>query len=267
MPILNDVLLQAGLDDKESAVYSTLLQHGGLTVLDLATKSNQKRTNLYNILENLKHQNLVREIKTKGTTKYFPQSPVEIEKLLERKSQQMHHAKLNYEILITSLTSQFTLIEQKPLITYFEGLTGLQRLYDDVNATGKDILLLRSTFDDQRKDVDGLIAKQIVEQVKRGIHAKVIGPMEDYEETKELYTKYDKIRLVEERYIDEFPFELPAQILIYGNKTAISTIRKDIVITIIEHKDVTNTFRVLFEFIWAYSAAQHERITKGWVQE
>lgn len=267
MPIINDVLAQAGLDNKEASVYNTLLSSGGLTVLEIANKSGQKRTNLYNILENLKHQNLVKEIKEESTTKYFPQSPREIEKLLERRSQMVHHAKLNYEILINSLQSQFTLIEHKPLITYFEGIKGLQRLYDDINDTGEDILLLRSTFDDKRKDVDDLIATQIVEQVKRGIHAKVVGPLEDVDEAKALYTKYDKARLVEERFIKNFPFELPAQIMIYGTKTAISTIRKDIIITIIDHKDVTETYRVLFNFIWEYSTPEHNEIVKDWVQE
>jgi HTH-type transcriptional regulator, sugar sensing transcriptional regulator len=267
MTVIDDVLTQAGLEEKEAAVYNTLLNEGGLTVLEIANKTGQKRTNLYNILENLKDQNLVKEVKEETTTKYFPQSPREIEKLLERRSQMVHHAKLNYEILIGSLQSQFTLIEHKPLITHYEGLKGLQRLYDDVNDTGEDILLLRSTFDDKRKDVDGMIAAQIVEQVKRGIHAKVIGPLEDVEEAKTLYTKYDKTRLVEQRFIRNFPFELPAQILIYGTKTAISTIREDIVITIIDHKDVTDTYRVLFNFIWEYSTPEHLEIVKDWVIE
>lgn len=268
MSIVNDVLIQAGLDGKEASVYNTLLGNGGLTVLEIANKSGQKRTNLYNILENLKQQNLVKEVKEESTTKYLPQSPREIEKLLDRKSQMVQHAKLNYEILIESLQSQFTLIEHKPLIIYYEGLKGLQRLYEDINQTGEDILLLRSTYDDKTsKEVDDMISKQIVEQVKRGIHARVIGPLEDIEETKALYTKYNKARLVEERYIKNFPFNLPAQILIYGTKTAISTIKKDIIITIIDHKDVTDTYRVLFEFIWAYATAEHNEIVKDWVQE
>ncbi|NMB91900.1 hypothetical protein GYA37_03590 [candidate division WWE3 bacterium] len=267
MSLINEVLTQAGLDSKEASVYSTLLNNGGLTVLEIANKSEQKRTNLYNILEDLKQQNLVKEVKEGTTTKYFPQSPKEIEKLLERKSQMVHHAKLNYEILINSLQSQFTLIENKPLITYLEGIKGLHRLYEDINDTGEDILLLRSAYDDKRKDVDNLVSAQIVEQVKRGIHAKVIGPLEDIEEAKSLYTKYDKIRLVEERYIKNFPFNLPAQVTVYGTKTAISTIRKDIIITIIDNKDTTDTFRTLFDFIWKYSTPEHNNIVKNWVQE
>jgi sugar-specific transcriptional regulator TrmB len=265
--IINEVLEQSGLDAKETSVYSTLLSNGGLTVLEIAKKANLKRTNLYNILENLKQLNLVKEVKEAGTTKYYPQSPRQIETLLERKSQMLNHAKLNYDILVSSLQSQFTLIEKKPLITYFEGIKGLQRLYDDVNDTGKDILLLRSTFDDKRKDVDALVSKQIVEQVKRGIHAKVIGPLEDVNEAKTLYSRYDKARLVEERFIKNFPFNLPAQILIYGNKTAISTIREDIIITVIDHKDVTDTYRVLFDFIWEYSTAEHNQVVSGWRQD
>ncbi len=267
MSLLNDVLEKAGLDKKESDVYTTLLNNGGLTVLEIARESGQPRTNLYNILEDLKQQNLVEEVKKESTTKYFPKSPKEIDKLLDRKSQMIKHAKLNYEILLNSLQSQFTLIEHKPLVTYHEGLEGLKRLYDDVNQTGDDILLLRSTYDDYKEEMDEIIAEQIVEQVKRGIHAKVIGPLEDIEEAKALYTKYDKHRLVEERFIKNFKFELPAQILIYGNKTAISTVKEEIIITIIDHEDVTNTFKVLFDFIWEYSTPEHKKIVKDWKQE
>ena len=264
--MIDDVLAQAGLDSKESAVYTTLLNHGGLTVLEIANKSGLKRTNLYNTLEKLKHLNLVAEINEDNTTKYFPQSPREVEKLLERRAQQVNHAKLNYEILINSLQSQFTLIEHKPAITTYEGLAGLKKLYADINNTGKDILLFRSTYDDKRQDVDDLIAEQIVEQVKRGIHAKVVGPLEDEEEARLLYTEYDKARLVEERYIKNFPFNLPAQILVYGTKVAISTIRKEIIITVMDNKDISDTYRVLFDFVWKYSEREHGKIVKQWAK-
>lgn len=103
-----------------------------------------------------------------------------------------------------------------------------------------------------------------MEQVKRNIHVKVAGPLGDLEETKSLYTKYDKPRLVEERYIKKYPFNLPAQIMVYGTKTAISTIRKEIVITIIDNKEIADTFRILFDFIWTYSTPEHNEIVKGW---
>jgi len=143
-----------------------------------------------------------------------------------------------------------------------EGLSGLQKLYQDINDTGKDILLLRSTYDDKRKDVDRLVQKQLTEQVKRGIHAKVAGPPE--KDAKELYTKYDKLRLVEERFISKFPFNISAQIIIYGNKTAIATIRKNIIITLVDNEEVTQTFRVLFDFIWQYATPEHKELVKDW---
>ena len=129
MPILNDVLAQAGLDEKEAEVYITLLNNGGLTIVGIANKSGQKRTNLYNIVTHLKNLNLVKEIKEGSTTKYYPQSPREIEKLIESKAQMLQHAKLNYEIIINSLHSQYKLTEKNHLVTYYEGLTGLKQLY------------------------------------------------------------------------------------------------------------------------------------------
>jgi sugar-specific transcriptional regulator TrmB len=54
MPIINEVLLQAGLDEKESEVYSILLQNGGMTVLEISKKSSQKELIFITFLKTLK---------------------------------------------------------------------------------------------------------------------------------------------------------------------------------------------------------------------
>lgn len=262
MDVFNDVLKSAGLDDIESKIYNTLLNNGALTILELSKKANLKRTNLYNVLADLENKNLVKKVSKGKTTQYFPQSPREIQSLIEMREEQLNIAKSTFEILVDNLQSKYNVISYKPTITYFEGLMGLQRVYDDLLDTGEDILLFRSTYDDKRRDVDLLIQKQMTEQVKRGIHAKVIGPPEV--DAQELYTKYDEIRLVEERFISKFPFELPAQIIIYGNKTAIATIRKNIIITLIDNPDITKTFRVLFDFVWQYATPEHNELVKKW---
>ena len=262
MDVFSDVLHQAGLDEVEAKAYYTLLTNGALTILDLSTKAGLKRTNLYNILVSLEKKGLVKKVTDTKSTKYFPNSPREVQNLLDIKETQINTAKNTFEILLSNLQSQYSLVSHKPVVTYLEGLGGLQKLYDDINDTGKDICLIRSTFDDKRKDVDGLISKQLTAQVKRNIHAKVVGPVEG--DAKEVYLKYDKVRLVEERFISKFPFNLPAQILLYGNKTAIATIRKDIIITVIDNADISNTFRVLFDFVWAYATPEHEELVKNW---
>ncbi len=256
MDVISDILENAGLDDIESKTYITLLNNGPLTVLELSKRSELKRTNLYNILLSLEKKNLVKKVENSNTIKYFPQSPKEIENLLEVREDQINVAKNTFELLIDGLQSKYNLVSHKPVIVYLEGLTGLQKLYQDILDTGKDILLLRSTYDDKRKDVDRLVQKQIIEQVKRGIHAKVAGPQEG--DAEKLYTKYDKLRLVEERFMTKFPFNIPAQIIIYGNKTAIATIRKDIIITLIDNEEITQTFSIIFNLVWEYITPEHE---------
>jgi sugar-specific transcriptional regulator TrmB len=262
MDVFSDVLRQAGLDEIESKAYYSLLTNGALTILDLSVKAGLKRTNLYNVLESLEKKGLVKKVVKNKSIKYFPSSPREVQNLLDIKEFQINTAKNTFDILLSNLQSQYSLVSHKPAISYLEGLAGLQKLYDDINDTGKDICLLRSTYDDKRADVDKLVKKQLTAQVKRGIHARVAGPIED--DAKEVYLTYDKIRLVEERFISNFPINLPAQIIIYGNKTAIATIRKDIIITTIDNADITNTFRVLFDFIWTYATPEHEELVKSW---
>ena len=265
MQLLDEILQQAGLDKTEAEVYTTLLSRGGTTVLDLSKITNLKRTNLYNVLSDLEKKDLVKKVKTEKTTKYYPNSPREVQKLFNLKETKLEMAKTTFEMLVDNLQSKYNLISHKPTVTYLEGLTGLQKLHQDILDTGQDIMLFRSTYDDKRKDVDKLIQKQILAQVKRNIHARVIGPCET--DTEEVYTRYDKLRLVEERLVTDFKLFLPAQIFIYGNKIAIATIRKDIIITLIENTDIANTFKILFELVWEYSTLEHQKLTKGWVQE
>ena len=268
MSLINDILTEAGLDEVESKTYMTLLDNGPLTILELSKKGNLKRTNLYNILNELENKNLVKKDPS-SKIRYIPNPPEEINKLFEYKEQLISHAKLNFEILVDNLNSRYYLSENKPLITIKEGVNGLKYLYDDVNNTGKDILLIRSHFDATRPEVRKMTATQIVAQVKRGVRSKVLNPIShsQVKEAKKLYEKYDTARLVEERFVLEPKMVLPSQILIYGDKTSMTTIKESIITTIIDNPDITQTFRTLFSFMWDLSTPQHNEITKNWKQD
>jgi len=262
MEILSDILNYAGLDDLEAKVYSTLLEKGSLSILEIATNANVKRTNLYNIMDDLEKKNLVTKVIQGKTTKYFPQSPKEIQKLLELRENQFSIAKNTFELLIDNLQSKYNLVSNKPEITYLEGIKGLQKMYQDILDTKEDILLFRSHLDNDNEEVNKVVQKQIVEQVKRGIHARVIGPKAQL--SKKMYLDADKLRLVERRIISKFDFKLPAQIVIYGTKTAIADLKENITITIIDNPDITQTFKILFDFVWVYSTPEHEELLKTW---
>ncbi|OGC49909.1 hypothetical protein A2716_00925 [candidate division WWE3 bacterium RIFCSPHIGHO2_01_FULL_40_23] len=262
MDVFEDTLYHCGLSEPEAKVYTALLNSGGQTVLQLSAHASLKRTNLYNVLEDLTKKGVVAGKKVRGKTLYFPESPRRLEDLLLVRENSIYTARQTLELVMGILQSKFNLITNKPVITYLEGLPGLKRLYQDILDTGQDILLFRSTFDDKRADVDRLIKKQITDQVKRGIHARVISPFET--DAKEMYLKYDKFRLVSQKFTTKFPLNLPAQIIIYGNKISMSTIRKDIIITLIDNKDITETFKVLFEFVWAYLETEHKELVKNW---
>jgi len=265
MEILNDVLTEVGLDIKEAQIYTTLINNGPLTVAQIALKSKQKITNLYNILSNLEFLNLVKKETAGNTTRYSPNSPEEIEKLIKRKKAMLGHARLNFEIIKESLISSYTLIENKPLISNYEGVEGLIKVYEDINYTGDTLLLFRSQFENQTEELGDVIDDQMIKQVKLGIKTKVMGPpYEDKKAMEKIFEEYDKYRLVEQRFITNAEFVLPAQIMIYGNKVAISTIKKDIITTLIDNKDIADTFRIIFGTIWDYSEKDHRELISKW---
>jgi hypothetical protein len=84
------------------------------------------------------------------------------------------------------------------------------------------------------------------------------------EKTKDHYYHTDSQKLVERRIIQKTRFSLPAQILVWGDNVAIISMKKSKIITVIQNKDISNTFRIIFEYIWDSAEEYHENVVKKW---
>lgn len=257
------VLTEAGLSEKESDVYEVLLENGKIGIKELLELTPYKRGDLYNICYDLEKKNLIHQTNKRGVAHFEPCDPYALKDYIEKQKQQLYNATNLVSTVLPQMLSTFTLNISKPSVRSYEGLDGLEKIYDELNKSKtKELLLFRSIYDDNSPEYDQLLNKQIKRQVKLRIKTKALTPL--VAESKETYLKLDASHLVTRRIVDREKFSLPAEILVWENTVAIISLKTDIIGTIIENRDISKTFKVLFDLIWGDSESYNNQIIKNW---
>ncbi len=251
--VFHDLLLAAGLTADQIIIYELLVEHGPIRAQRLAFLSGFSRPLVYKVLDQLISGNLAEKLPApdEKISMFAITNPQIIENLIEHKREDYEKARGLLDAHFSELVSKYNLNSGKPNVRFFEGAGGVIRLYKDILTERKDILLFRSFLDQTNSQSKNEVAKQIKAQASRGIHTRAITPFDkEIGGAKEL-TKDDESLLVERRLIDSDKFCLPAQIIVYGNKTALTSYNEHTITTITENKDMADSFRVLFELVWA----------------
>jgi len=258
-----DILAQAGLEEKEAIVYETLLKNGQMAAGELLPKTIFKRGDLYNILYALKSKGFISEKEIRGRKRFEASDPGKIKDYLEEQKRKTENSRRLLDKILPQMMSDYNLFVAKPSVRCYEGKAGLARLYDELNASRpKEILLLRSVFDDQWPEIDRLVNRQIKKQIQLKIKTKALTPL--VAETKKTYLNLDRQRLVERRILKKEIFSLPAQVLIWDETVAITSFRGKMITSIIEDANIALTFRIIFAYIWQASAKGHQAIVSRW---
>lgn len=258
----NELLISLGLTPDEASIYNVLLEGGFMPARTVATRASLGRPLTYKILDDLIIKGVAEKKDTGGKVSLFaPVHPRELEKLLEKKKGEIDNIKKALDESLGGMISKYNLFIGKPNVQFFEGKEGLTKMYNDINIEKNDILLIQSPFDSEFPEIDDLVQKQIKKQVANNIHTKAITPQ--ITTTKEWVKNNDMENLVTRCIIPEKILDIPAQILIYGNKVGISSVKKPFITTIIEDKSINDTFRILFEYIWNVSQPKHNEIIKS----
>lgn len=252
-----------GLSLKETELYELLLKRGEVPAQTLIKETGLKRATAYKTLYALEKRGLVSHRDVGKITNFRPEPPSHLLGVAEAKLQAQERAREDLRRLLPELTSAYTLSVEKPVISSFEGIEGIKKIYEDIIAEKKDILLLRSLYD-ERPELGKLVQAQIHRQVAAGIHTRTITPL--VESTKRTYEQLDPKRLVTRHVVVKDDFSLPAQFVVYGSKVAIISLKKAIIVTLIDNPDISESFRKLFELLWKASEGEHREITKDWKQ-
>jgi sugar-specific transcriptional regulator TrmB len=245
----NQTLINAGLSPEQSEIYLSLLDHGGQTAISLAKTTKVKRTYVYKICQELAQQNLI-NIQTHGrTTTFYPLSPNIILNKLSEKKTQIESAEIGINQLLPSLLSKYRLIDQKPVITYYEGIEGIKKVYLDTLTENKPILALVETTKVHPEIYKWVTKTYAPMRVKQQMSVKAIvttGQKTDK------YTNLNQAELRETKIVDSKNFPFEHEINIYGNKVAIidHNAKDPLIGIIIDSLQISTTFRSWFNLTW-----------------
>lgn len=246
----NQTLINAGFSPEQSEIYLSLLEHGPQTAISLAKTTKVKRTYVYKICQELANQNYI-IVEQKGhTTIFSPLSPNIIINKLSEKKNQIESAEIGINNLLPSLLSKFRLIDKKPIITYYEGIEGIKKVYLDTLSENKPILALVETSKVNPEIYQWVTNIYAPNRIKQQISVKAI--VTTGSKTKK-YTELNNTELRQTKTIssDQFPFE--HEVNIYGNKLAIINHNKNgpLIGIIIENTQIATTFRSWFNLTWS----------------
>lgn len=240
-----DTLIKIGLNEGEAKIYETLLLEGALPVILLSKKINLTRTNTYNILSSLIKKGLVESVEKKKKMYFHAGSPEKLRNIFEKTNKEKDIIKDELTNILPALTSAFLASSNKPSINYWEGISGLERIYNDILKEKKNLLIFASIIDREMPEFNKLIDKQIKKQIKQEIKVKALVREETLTNN---YAQNKKAKNIEVRGLKNY--KPTSQIIIYGDKVAITSFKKDLMSTLIQNESIANSLKNIFEIIW-----------------
>ncbi|MES2023362.1 MAG: helix-turn-helix domain-containing protein [Patescibacteria group bacterium] len=118
-------LMELGLEEKEAGIYLASLVLGATTILKLSNQSGINRTTAYEIIESLERKGLMKKEIHGLKTLYSPEPPERLENTLETKRSLL--AKI-----LPELDGKYYLKSTGSSIKYYEGLTAIKNVYNDI---------------------------------------------------------------------------------------------------------------------------------------
>jgi len=240
------LLQQLGLDGKAAQVYQAALELGEASMSELATKAGLKRPTTYLAVEQLELLGLLsRTLKGKRLhySAVHPRRLQDMARLRERR----------IEEVLPELVALYNTPKNKPKIQVFEGLEGIQLLYEelyDLLNNKEEALFISNIAALQKFIPEALVEfKQMLRRLTnpriRELNYGDAQGIRWAQETKRLRGKNHQIRnlapTIEYGNCDN---------LIFGDKLVIFSLKKDVFATVIESPEVAKTYRALFEWAW-----------------
>jgi len=241
------IFKKLGLSEKETIVYLSLLEHGAVSVRNLAKAADLNRGTTYDILKKLQDLGLVSFFHKNTKQHFVAEDPDKILKLLANRQVELDKAKEKIKELVPELKSLQEKGGDKPVTKFYEGKPGVKFILDDIlismkALSQKDYYVYSAAG--VREDVYGAYPEFNKKRIKRNIKANTIslsagGGTYGLDERK--WLKTEKASEGNMTYI-----------LIYADKCAYISrdSRNNPVGVIIENKMIYETQKTLFKEMW-----------------
>lgn len=238
---IKKALQNYGLSIQETEVYLAVLSLANATVKEIALFTNIKRTTIYLIAERLIVKGIMGEYKAKYGTHYTVQSPKNLLTKLE-------DAKTEIETIMPQLETLAHRESYEPNIKSYRGKNGyLTILSDSLEGFSHEILYIGSAEDLNTTIGERYVVnKYIPTRLKKKINFKQIVLADEF--SKKLQ-KNDTKSLRQTKFLPK-EYTLNANMIIYKDKVAYLTSKRELIGVLIESKDIADMERKKFELLW-----------------
>lgn len=242
------ILKDIGLSQNEAITYEGLLEHGESSPSKLSGITKVSRENTYYVLRSLEQKGLVEKDERKKKIVYRPLHPENLKMLAIQKKQEVEESARKIDELMPKLNNLFSLRASGPSVSVFKGIPEIKKLYTSIlneDPSPKEILVFNSR-DDSSVLGKEFLKNYLKKQTLAGMKEKLITHSEF-----KLFDKAGGVKINREvRYMDTAYFDLPAEISIWNNKVSTISFKRDKIGTIIESKDLAESLRKIFNYIW-----------------
>ncbi len=247
----DSVLKQAGLEEKQAKVYLACLELGSAKAPEIAKTAEIKRTTAYGILDELAGLGLVNYSEKNKQRLYRANSPEVLADIMDRNRSALAKS-------LPGLEDLFATHHLRPKIQFFEGVSGVKQIYEDVlKCRTKKIRQIVNERANTDLVGEEFILNYIRRRVASGITTYDLHPKSGGIQTEMRGREDPKLK----RYVRYLPPDAfyAAMIMIYDNKVAMASSKKENFGFIIESKEFTNTLATYFDFMWKLGSHEPER--------
>lgn len=233
------LLHNLGFSPNEAKIYLAGMETGPASAQDIAEKAGLRRTTGYSVLDGLVLRGIVYRTKDGGKTRYITESPKDLAKRFHD-----YHAQLEHSL--PQLLAVYNKSQTKPRIVFYEGIEGLERIYDDtIKERPKEILEYNTS--ELFSLLPQLPRYYAPLRRKHKVRARRIAPND---KNWQLHANKDAEELAKTKLLSKKDFAVPTEINIYNNKVAFMSYSDKLGI-IIESEGIAATMRRIYELLWA----------------
>lgn len=236
-----------GFSEKEGDVYVALLELGKGTVSKIAQQAGINRTTGYDILGSLVSKKLVSVSGKEPKQEYAAEPPTAITEYLKRRIMETEGCIAQAEKILPELTLLHT-IENRPKIRFYEGIDGLEYVYEDT-LTSSESIRAYATVDDMHKALPNYFPKYYKRRADKNILIRAIVPDTPIGRERARHDTEEKREIA---LVPRDKYYFSPELNIYDNKVMIASWREKLGV-IIESEEIADAMKKIFELAWAES--------------
>ncbi len=246
---MEEFLSKVGLSPKAAKTYIACLQLGPATMTDIARATGLKRPTTYLVVDELLVRGFLSSTKKGKRMYYAPEHPRRFVQILRNREKGM-------ERLLPELEALYEGPKDKPRIRVFEGKEAMMQIYEDVfrwlAERGGELLFFTAIGDLQYNFPEAL---ERFRKLLREGHGKYrVRELNVDDAAGRAYVAsirsfkgpHHRIRVFRKNQQVFFDTDN----LIFEDKLMMVSIKKDIFVVVIEHQQIADTYRALFNAAW-----------------